>query len=92
MGRLIDGVNEQRLTVVITFINFKKAFDTIIRGKMLKILSTYGIPVRFVEGFRLLQKQQGQGCVTRWSIIAGVLKGDTLAPYSVCNNAGLTTA
>ena len=37
LRRLIEGVNEYNLPAVLTFIDFKKAFDTIHRGKMLKI-------------------------------------------------------
>lgn len=32
-----------------TFIDFKKAFDTIHRGKLMQILRAYGIPARIVQ-------------------------------------------
>ena len=32
----------------------KKAFDSVHRGKMLKILEAYGIPVKIVELIRLM--------------------------------------
>ncbi len=34
---------------IITFIDFKKAFDTIHRGKMLKLLKACGIPAQLVN-------------------------------------------
>ena len=47
--RLIEGVKEKQLPAIITFIDFRKAFDTIYRGKMLKILKAYGIPEQIVN-------------------------------------------
>ena len=42
LRRLIEGVKANNFPVI-TFIDFKKAFDTIHRGRMLKILRVYGI-------------------------------------------------
>ena len=39
LRRLIEGVKANNLPSVITYIDFRKAFDTIHRGKMLKILN-----------------------------------------------------
>ena len=39
MGRLVDSVKSRKLPAVLTFIDFKKAFDSVYRGKMLKILT-----------------------------------------------------
>ena len=39
MRRLIEGVKSRKLPAVLTFIDFKKAFDSVHRGKMLKILT-----------------------------------------------------
>ena len=44
LRRIIEGIRSNNLPAVITFIDFKKAFDTIHRGKMLLILKAYGIP------------------------------------------------
>ena len=46
LRRLIEGVKEKNLPAVLTFIDFRKAFDSINRNKMLKILKAYGIPPR----------------------------------------------
>ena len=47
--RIIEGVNRKHLPAVKTFIDFKKAFDSIHRGKLMKILRAYGIPARIVQ-------------------------------------------
>ena len=50
--RLIEGVREKNQPAVLTFIDFRKAFDSIHRGKMLKILTTYGMPDRIVNAIK----------------------------------------
>jgi hypothetical protein len=49
LRRLIEGIKRRNLSAVITCIDFKKAFDPIHRGKMLKILEAYGIPTSIVQ-------------------------------------------
>ena len=44
LRRIIEGIEDKNLSAVVTFIDFKKAFDTIHQGKMIKILKAYGIP------------------------------------------------
>ena len=42
LRRIIEGIHDKNLTAVMTFIDFKKAFDMVHRGKMIKILRAYG--------------------------------------------------
>ena len=49
LRRLIEGVKQKNLTAVITFVEFKKAFDLIHRGKLMKILWAYEIPDKIVQ-------------------------------------------
>ena len=44
LRRLIEGVKERNLKAILVFIDFKKAFDSIHRSKMFKILRAYGLP------------------------------------------------
>ena len=44
LRRIIEGIHNKNLTAVMTFIDFRKAFDMVHRGKMIKILKAYGIP------------------------------------------------
>ena len=47
--RILEGVKSKNVPVVFTFIDFKKAFDSVHRGKMIKILRSYGIPDKIVN-------------------------------------------
>ncbi len=49
LHRILEGIQDKNLPVVMTFIDFKNAFDTIHRGKMIKILTAYGIPSIIVK-------------------------------------------
>ena len=77
----------RNLTAVMTFVDFKKAFDTVHRGTMMAILRAYGIPSVIVDVIRLLYTGTKAKVVTSdgqtdlFDILAGVLQGDTLAPY-----------
>ena len=46
--RQIIKVKFNNLSAVLTFINFKKAFDSIHRGKMIRILKAYGVAPRLL--------------------------------------------
>ena len=54
LRRVIEGVKARNLTAVMTFVDFKKAFDTVHRGTMMAILRAYGIPSVIVDVIRLL--------------------------------------
>ena len=86
-SKLIEGVKNRKLPAVLTFIDFKKAFDSVHRGKMLKILLAYGIPHEIVSLIKLMYEGtmakviSPDGETELFEILAGVLQGDTLAPY-----------
>ena len=71
----------------VKFIDFKKAFDTFHRGKMLKILQAYGIPEIIVDAIQDSYSETRakvtipDGETDEFEIFAGVLQGNTLAPY-----------
>ena len=64
-----------------------KAFDFIDRSKMEQILETYGIPNEIIKAIMTMYKniqvfvRSPDGDAEFFDIIAGVLQGDTLAPY-----------
>ena len=49
LRRTLEGVRIRQLPAFSTFIDFKKAFDSIHRGKLMTILRAYGIPERIVQ-------------------------------------------
>ena len=48
--RILGRITNKNLLAVLTCIYFKKAFDYIHRGKMAKVIRSYGIPDKLVKG------------------------------------------
>ena len=87
LRRIIEEVRNHNLTAVMTFIDFRKAFDSIHRGKMMKILAAYGVPPQLLRAIEVAYSKTSARVVTPdglsdvFEILAGVLQGDTLAPF-----------
>ena len=85
--RLIEGVQAKNLEAAILFVDFTKAFDSVHRGKMSRILRAYGIPEETVTAIMILYQntkamvRSPDGDTEFFDIEAGVLQGDTLAPF-----------
>ena len=86
LRRIIEEMNRHNKVVVICFVDFKKAFDSINREAMFEILPLYGIPDEVVKAIRSLYTNTKATVITPdgetdfFNIEAGVLQGDTLAP------------
>ena len=87
LRRIMDGAFSQKIPLFITFVDFKKAFDSIDRDMMFAILQHYGILDKIVSAIRVLYDQstsqvyiQGQ-LSGPFAITTGVLQGDVLAPF-----------
>ena len=64
--QIIEGVKYKNLESIMLFIEFKKAFDTIHREKMLTILKAYGIPEEMVMAISIMYEDTtAQGHYTR---------------------------
>ena len=87
LRRLLEGVRDNNLSAVITFIDFKKAFDSIHRGKLIDILHAYGVPDKLVQAINAIYAGtrakvcSPDGETEYFDITAGILQGDTLAPF-----------
>ena len=85
--RILVGVRAKNLQATILFVAYTKAFDSIHRGKMEQILLAYSLPKETVAAIMILYRNtkvkvhSPDGDTDYFDIIAGVLQGDTLAPY-----------
>ena len=85
--RILEGVRAKSLQVTLQFINFTKAFYSIHRGKMEQILLASGLPKETVAAITIYYRntkvkvRSPDGETEYFDIVAGVLQGDTLAPY-----------
>ena len=87
LRRILEGARDRNLSALILFVDFKKAFDSVHRGLLMKILTSYGIPqpiVRLIERMyenTIARVITDDGLTEAFLILAGVMQGDTLAPY-----------
>ena len=87
LRRILEGVRDKNLSALLLFIDFKKAFDSVHRGILMRILLAYGVPQPLVNLIEALYRDTMAKVVTEdglteaFLILAGVMQGDTLAPY-----------
>ena len=85
--RILEGVRAKNQQAAILFVDFTKAFDSIHRGKMEQVLLAYGLPKETVADIIIFYRntkvkvRSPDGDTDYFDIVAGVLQGDTLAPY-----------
>ena len=83
--RIIEGVRAKNLQATLLFVDFTKAFNSIHRGKMEQILLAYGLPKETGAAIRILYRNTKvhslDGDTEYFDIVAGVQKGDMVAPY-----------
>ena len=87
LHRLIEGVKSKNMNTIITYVDFRKAFDSIDRGRMFNILIAYGIPKPLVNMISITYENIEAKVLTldgetnSFHINSGVLQGDTLTPF-----------
>ena len=85
--RILEGVQAKNLKATILFVDFTKVFDSIHRVKIEQILLAYGLPKETVAAIMILYRNtkvkvcSPDGDTDYFDIVAGVLQGDTFAPY-----------
>lgn len=87
LRRIIEEITNCNKEAVFIFVDFSKAFDSIDRSKMFEILGLYGIPETIIDAIRVLYTNTSSTILTPdgetepIDILAGILQGDTLAPF-----------
>eukprot|EP00111_Clytia_hemisphaerica_P004088 TCONS_00011696-protein len=87
LRRIIEEMKDHKMEGVVTFIDFRKAFDSIDQKRMFKILHAYGIPPKIVDAIRIMYENNSATVLTQegetefFKIETGVLQGDPLAPF-----------
>ena len=85
--RILEEMRKLDKEAILCFVDFKKGFDSISREKMFEILNLYGIPEKIINAIRALYVStkakviSSDGDTNIFDIHAGVLQGDTLAPF-----------
>ncbi|CAI9720602.1 Hypothetical predicted protein [Octopus vulgaris] len=84
---MLEGIRAKNLNAVLLFAHFSKAIYSVHRDKMAEIHGAYGIPDETMKAVMMLYKdtrakvQSSDGDPDFFGVRAGVLQGDTLAPY-----------
>ena len=80
-------MKQKQVPAVFIFVDFSKAFDSVDRSKMEQILEAYGIPNEIAKAIIIMYnntrvfERSPDGDTELFDITAGVLQGDTFAPY-----------
>ena len=80
------GIKDNNLPAIFTCIDLKKAFDSIHRSNMAKVLISYGIPDKLTDAINgsytntRAKVYSPDGVSEEFNILAGVLQEDTLSP------------
>ena len=88
LRRILEGARANNLSAVMVFIDFRKAFDSVDRDTLMQIFLAYDIPKKIVDLISLFYTNTSAQVITPdgktefFEILAGVLQGDTLAPYT----------
>ena len=87
LRRVMEAYCQRQLPLIAVLIDFKKAFDTIDRKMMWKILRNYGVLKKIVNAITIIYSSSksrvrlGEKLSEAFHIATGVLQGDTLAPF-----------
>ena len=95
LRRILEGARAKQLTAILLFVDFRRAFDSLHRGMLMKILDAYGVPERIVDLIDALYQDTVASVLTEdgpteiFNILAGFFTGRHVGTLYLCNNAGL---
>ena len=87
LWKIIEESKARNKDLTFVFVDFSKAFDSVDREKMFKVLELYGIPPKIITAIKLLYTDTSSTIITSDEekspipILAGILQGDTVAPF-----------
>lgn len=87
LRRIIEEVKRNNLVAVLCFIDFRKAFDSVHRGLMMKILKAYDVPPNLLRAIGATYMGTRAKVITpdcsreEFNFHTGVLQVDALAPF-----------
>ena len=87
LRRIIEESQAFNRDLALVFVDFSKAFDSVDREKLFEILGLYGIPTKIIDAIKVLYTDTLSTILTPdgetqpFTILAGILQGDTLAPF-----------
>jgi len=87
LRNIIEQCHKWQKPLHINYIDFKKAFDSIHRDSLWKILELYGIPAKYINIFKALYRDSSccvrtrEGNTDMFSILTGVRQVCLLSPF-----------
>ena len=68
LRRIMEGFREHQLPLIVTFVDFKRAFDSMNRSVMFSVLRHYGIPETLVNAIQVLYTNSSSSVMVDGSI------------------------
>uniref|UniRef100_A0A1I8J7L5 Crossover junction endonuclease MUS81 n=1 Tax=Macrostomum lignano TaxID=282301 RepID=A0A1I8J7L5_9PLAT len=87
LRRVIEEARIRQSTLIIVFVDFRKAFDSVLRAALPFVLRAYRVPQQLIDAVMALYCDTGAAVVTAdglsdlFDTSSRVLQGDTLAPF-----------
>uniref|UniRef100_A0A1I8IEM9 Reverse transcriptase domain-containing protein n=8 Tax=cellular organisms TaxID=131567 RepID=A0A1I8IEM9_9PLAT len=87
LRRVIEEARIRQLTLILIFVDFRKAFDSVVRDALPEVLRAYNVPELLISAVMALYHgttaavSTPDGLSDFFETSSGVLQGDTLAPF-----------
>jgi exonuclease III len=87
LRRVVEEAKVHQADLIVVFVDFRKAFDSVSRTCIQQVLRAYNVPEVLINGIFALYKDTKAAVITpdglsdMFETSSGVLQGDTLAPF-----------